>query len=341
MQVELNRVVDASFSRARRRFLRSSTALGAAAAAYPMLARAQESGIVKLIMPTAPGGGGDALFRVMEDKLRQALGRPVIIDYKAGGGGAPGHLQVARGPKDGSMLGYAYSGPMSTIPLLRKNVGYDPLKDFEPVSLVMRAPAVVMASMRVPGDDIGALMAYAKTKPEGIICGNAAAGGLGHLTGVLLGLEGNMKMLHVPYKGGAPAIQALMAGDLDIVVTVVTETVLSLAKAQKLKLIGVASKETSQLLPDVPTVAKFLPGFHSEILHGIVLPAGTPREIVEQYNAAFVKVLNDKDIQAKFMANNSIASPSTPQQYRQAIAAEYAQWAQVIKRAGITADQVT
>lgn len=341
MQVELNRVVDASFSRARRRFLRSSTALGAAAAAYPMLGGAQENAIVKLIMPTAPGGGGDALFRVMEDKLRQALGRPVIIDYKPGGGGAPGHLQVARGPKDGSMLGYAYSGPMSTIPILRKNVGYDPLKDFEPVSLVMRAPAVVMASMHVPGDDIGALMAYAKTKPEGINSGTAAVGGVGHLTGVLLGLQGDMKMLHVPYKGGAPAIQALMAGDLDIVVTVVTDTVLSLAKAKKLKLIGVASEKPSPLLPDVPTVAKFLPGFRSEILHGIVLPAGTPREIVERYNAAFVQVLNDKDIQAKFLANNSIASPSTPQQYGEAIAAEYAQWAQVIKRAGITVDQTT
>lgn len=340
MQVEPNRIADASFSRERRQFLRSSAALGSAAA-FPMLARAQENSPIKLIMATAAGGGGDALYRVMEDKLRQALGRPVIIDYKPGGGGAPGHLLVARGPKDGSMLGYAFSGPISTHPILRKNVGYDPLKDFEPVSLVMRAPAVVMAGMHVPGDDIGALMAYAKTKPEGINSGTAGVGGVGHLTGVLLGLEGNMKMTHVPYKGGGPAVQALMAGDLDILVTVVTETVLSLAKARKLKLIGVASKEPSPLLPGVPTVAKFVPGFHSEIIHGIVLPGGTPREIVERYNAAFVQVLNDKDIQAKFLANNSIASPSTPQQFREAIAAEYAQWAGVIKRAGITVDQAS
>ena len=292
----------------------------------------------RLILSSSPGGTADALFRIMEEPLRAALGHAIVIDYKPGGGGGTGHMEVSRGSRDGSVLGYAYSGPMSTIPIMRPDIGYDPLKDLVPVSMIMKAPLVLMTNPRIPGNDVGALLSYAKNQANGVSCGNAGAGGLGHLAAVLFANQSGMKTLHVPYKGTGPAVQALLGGEIDMVCTVTSDAITNLAKAGKIKIIGVASESSSPLVTGVPPISQYVPGFNAEVMHGIVAPRGTPTEVVERFNTAFFKVLSDKSIQARFLANSSIAMPTTPAQYAQAIAQEYELWAKVIKQTGIKAE---
>lgn len=324
----------------RRQFIQSLAAATPVIAGFHLDASAQAPGgrYVRLLLSASPGGTADALFRIMEEPLRRAMGMPVVIEYKPGAGGATGHLEVARGARDGSVLGYAYSGPMSTIPIMRPTIGYDPLKDLVPVAMIMKAPIVVMASTRIPANDVGALLPYARAQANGVSIGNAGLGGLSHLTAVQFANLGGFKSLHVPYKGTGPAVQALLSGEVDLVVTVTAESISNLAKAGKIKIIGVCSDGASPLVPGVAPVSRFIPGFTSEVMHGIVAPKGTPPDVVERINAAFVKVLSDKDVQSRFLANSSVAMPGSPAQYAQAIATEYEQWAQVIRQTGIKAE---
>ncbi|WP_167772630.1 Bug family tripartite tricarboxylate transporter substrate binding protein [Ramlibacter henchirensis] len=294
----------------------------------------------KMVIPVASGGLADILFRIIQDPLERLAGRPLVADYKPGGGGAIGLLQTARAPADGTTLGWAYSGPMSTIPILRPSVGYDPRTDLTPVSLIMRTPSVFFGSMNLPVSDIAGLIAYAKSGGKEITCGNAAVGGLGHLTSVLLGLRADIKLLHVPYTGTPALLTALMSGDLNIGTTAINTSIMKLVEDKRIKILGVASNGPSELVPGAMPVSQVLPGFKSEILYGAVAPKGTPRPIVERWNSAFVKVLSDKAIQAKYIQNSVIPMSSTPEQYSELIKAEYDQWADVIKRAGIDASAV-
>ncbi|MBN9426054.1 MAG: tripartite tricarboxylate transporter substrate binding protein [Burkholderiales bacterium] len=317
----------------RRDFVRSAAA-GAAAAAAPGLAQAQAN-YIRLLLSSSPGGTADALFRVMEEPLRAALGSPVIMEYKPGAGGITGHMEVSRGPRDGSLLGYAYSGPMSTIPILRPELGFDPRRDVMPAAMIMKTPVVFMANPKVPGNDMAAILEYAKSRPQGINCGNSGMGSAGHITAVYFASRTGMNTIHVPYKGNGPAVQALVGGEIELVSAVTSSAINTLASSGRIKIVGVASAEASPVVPGVVPISKLIPGFTSEVMHGVVAPAGTPDEVVRRVNAAFVKVLSDKNIQERFLANSCVAMPGTPAQYAQAIAAEFDQWQAVIRKSGI------
>lgn len=311
--------------------------LAAASVLLPAAAMAQyPDKPIKLIVPYSPGGTTDIMARTLQEPLSKALGQPVIVDNKAGAAGAIGAKQVATAPPDGYTLIFGNNGPSAIIPLIQKDVGYDPVKDFAPVSLVSIAPLTLVVHPSVPATNVKELIVWAKTQPGGVDYATAGAGSLGHLATELFGKEAGIKLNHVPYKGQAPSTMAVLNGEVKLLLTTSSDTQDAAVKSGKLKLLGVSTPKPSPLMPSAPTIGQSLPGYETVVWFGILAPAGTPAPVINRLNAAIREVLADPQIQQKFVGYGCIATASTPQEFAAMIAAEVPKWRSIVETAKIT-----
>lgn len=313
--------------------LSAAFALGA----LPATAQAQyPDKPIKLIVPYPPGGTTDIMARTLQEPLSKVLGQPVIVDNKAGAAGAIGTKQVAAASPDGYTLVFGNNGPSAIVPLLQKDVGYDPVKDFAPVSLVSIAPLVLVLHPGVPAGNVAEFVAWAKAQQGGVEYATAGAGSLGHLATELFAKDAGLKLVHVPYKGQAPSTMAVLNGEVRMLMTTSSDTMGAAVRDGKLKLLGVSTARPSPLMPGAPTIGQSLQGFEVNVWFGVLAPAGTPAPVIAKLNAAIGTVLADPEIQRKFMGYGSIATASTPQEFATMIGAEVPKWKGVVESAKIT-----
>ena len=291
---------------------------------------------IRLVVPYAPGGTTDIMARTLQEPLSKVLGQPVIVDNKAGAAGAIGTKQVATAAPDGYTLVFGNNGPSAIVPLIQKDVGYDPIKDFAPVSLVSIAPLTLVVHPSVPANNVKELIAWAKTQPNGVEYATAGAGSFGHLATELFGKEAGLKLIHVPYKGQAPSTMAVLNGEVKMLLTTSSDMQDAAVKTGKLKLLAVSTAKPSPLMPGAPTIGQSLPGYEAVVWFGILAPAGTPAPVIAKLNAAIREVLANPELQQKFVGFGGVATASTPQEFAAMINAEVPKWKSVVETAKIT-----
>lgn len=290
---------------------------------------------VRWIVPYAPGGFADIRARKMGVDLAKALGQPVVVENRAGAGGTVGTDAVAKAPPDGTTIGSGNLASLSVNVSLMKKLPYDPLKDLQPVVLIERSALILVAGPGLKAANLQELIAYAKANPGKLAFGSSGVGGAHHLSGEMLKLRTGTDMVHIPYKGGAPAATDLMAGHLPMMFEMGYAAVPAV-KGGKTRALAVTSSQRMPLLPDVPTISESgLPGFEVYNWQGVVAPAGTPRAIVERLNKELNAILAHADQRDAILATASEPAGGTPEEFRDLIRSEIAKWAEVVKAAKI------
>mgnify|MGYP003583324915 CR=1 FL=1 len=292
---------------------------------------------IRIIMPFAPGGGGDLVLRSLSDKLGQRLGQAVVIDNKPGASGFIGAQMVAKAPPDGYTLLMGFDGSLVTATQLIKPP-FDPMADFTPVTKLADAPLVLVAHSSVKENDIPGLIAYSKTLPGGLSYGSAGRGTTHHMVGELLALKTGMHLTHVAYKGGGQAVSDAAAGQVPLLVTVIP-TAAGFIKEGRLKAIAVTSRERSPSLPNVPTMAEQgVRDFNVMSWYGIFAPARTPAPIVDRLQKEFAAVLADPEVKAIYLRAGFEPVGNKPAEFDRQYRADYKRWAEVVKEANIPAE---
>ena len=293
---------------------------------------------ITLVVPSAPGGTTDFAARLVSDQLAQALGQAVIVDNKAGAAGNIGNQAVARAKPDGHTLLVAYSGYQVGNPHLFKKAGWDPIKDFEPVAMMARAPQLVVIRNGLPFKTMQEMVTYAKANPGKLNFASSGPGSIQHIAGEMLQQQTGTSMTHVPYKGAGPAVQDLLGGNVDIFITT-PASVVAHVKADKLKALGVTGSARLSSLPDVPTVSEAgFPQFKLDSWFALYAPAGTPADIVQTLNKAIGKILSQLEVQKKAIDSGTTVELMTPSQLGAYTKSELEFWGKVIKAANVTLD---
>jgi tripartite-type tricarboxylate transporter receptor subunit TctC len=314
--------------------------IAAAALVSPQVASAQAypTKPVRMVVPFPPGGSLDIAGRLIAQKLSEAWGQSVVVENKPGAGGNIGADLVAKSPADGYTILMGALSTHAVNPNLYKTMPYDAAKDFAPITLIAVTPNVLVVNASSPVNNVKEFIAYAKANPGKLAFGSGSNGSAGHLAGELFKVETGTDAVHIPFKGGAPATQALLAGDTQFMFDNLANA-MAQVKAGKLKALAVTTAKRSPLAPDLPTMAEAgLPGFDISTWYGFFAPAGTPPAIVAKWNADVTKILNSPDVRAKFVADGAEPSPNTPEQFAQMIAAELAKYAKIVKASGAKVD---
>jgi len=292
---------------------------------------------VRLLVPNPPGGGSDAVARILAQKLGERLSQQFVVDNRAGGGGIIANETVARANPDGYTLLLAFIGPVAISPALAK-VPYDSVKDFAPVSLVAAGQYMLVLHPSVPAKSLKDFVAYAKTNPGKINYASAGNGSPLHLAAELFKARAGVNMVHVPYKGGGPATAAILAGEVQAVFGSIT-SVLPQVKAGKLTPMGVTGATRSPIAAEYPTIAELgYPGFAMTSWYGVLLPARAPQTVITRLNGAIVAALQERDAIDNLKRQGLDATGGTPEAFAAHIKSELAKWAKVVKDANIKAD---
>ncbi len=293
---------------------------------------------VRLVVPQAPGGASDALARIVGQKLSERWGQPVVVENRVGAGGNIGTESVAKSAADGYTLLMAYVGTHAINAALYKKLPFDPNRDFSTVATLATVPFVMVVNAAVAAKDVQELIALARTKPGGLTYASAGNGSVNHLLGEMFNMATRVKMVHVPYKGAAPALTDLISGQVQISFTSMP-SVIQHIRAGSLRALAVTSARRSDTLHDVPTLAESgLAGFDVNPWFGILGPAGMPAEIVKQINADIGAVLKMKDVQERFSGQGAEPYVTTPEQFNELARTDVAKWAVVVKESGATID---
>jgi tripartite-type tricarboxylate transporter receptor subunit TctC len=317
---------------------RFALALAAACAAAPALAQDKyPSKPVTVIVPQAPGGANDTIARIVAQKLTEQTGQQFIVDNKPGAGGNLGTAAAAKARNDGYTLVLTVNSAHVINPSLYKSVGFDPVKDFEPITPVATAGYVLVANNDFKPKNVTELIAAAKAAPGKISIGSAGNGTLNHLIGEMLGKTASIQMLHVPYKGASAAVTDLVGGQVQVSVQSLPSSI-AFIKSGKLKVLGVVNEKRVGALPDVPTIGETIPGFGSTPWYGLLAPAGTPKAIVAQLQAEVAKALDDATVKEKLAAAGCEPFKSTPEQFATLIRDDLPKWAKIVKDSGATID---
>ncbi len=291
---------------------------------------------VRMIVGFPPGGPNDIVARTVSDKLGAVLGQPVIVDNRPGAGGNIGSDATAKAAPDGYTLLLGSTGPQAINPVLYANLPYDVLRDLAPVSLVAIVPNALVVNPQVPATTVSELIAYAKKRPEGLRYGSGGNGTTLHLSAELFKSMAKIDMLHVPYKGTAPAISDLVGGQTDLMFAAVS-SVLPLVKAGKLRMIALTTSRRTPSLPDVPTIAESgLPGYEVAPWYGVFTTGGTPPAVVQRLNDAVREVVALPAVQEALDKQGSEPATNTPEAFRTLLKAEIDKWARVVKEGNIT-----
>ena len=293
---------------------------------------------IRMLVGFAPGGGTDTTARTIAQPLSEALGQQVIVDNRAGAAGNIAADIAAKSPPDGYTILMGTIAALAINPSLYQKLPFDPVKDFEPITLAVSSTNVLAVHPSVAVKNVRQLIALAKAQPGKLTYGSSGIGGAGHLAGVLFDQLAGTTMVHVPYKGGAPAMIALISGEVQMVFAT-AETAVPQIKSGKIRALGVTMAKRTALLPDLPTIAEAgLPGYEANNWYGLLLPAKTPRAIVDRLHREAVKVLNTPAIKEQLFRQGLDASPSTQQEFAAYIKSEIAKWAKVVKASGAKAE---
>jgi tripartite-type tricarboxylate transporter receptor subunit TctC len=293
---------------------------------------------LRFVVPFPPGGSADILARSIGAKLAEGLGQPVVVDNRPGAGTAIGAEATAKSPADGYTIMIGTVSSHAINPSLNPNLKYDPVKDFAPISLVASIPFVLLAHPSVPAGSVQELIALARAKPGTLNFSSAGNGTSNHLAGELFKSMTNVEMVHVPYKGSAPALVDLLAGQVNLMFDLVL-TAQPHVRSGTAKALGVTGRSRSEALPDVPTIAESgVPGYDVSAWFGIFAPAGTPAAIVGRLNAEIVKIMRLPEIKERLASQGTDALTSTPEQLAAYVRDELAKWSRVVKASGMKVD---
>jgi tripartite-type tricarboxylate transporter receptor subunit TctC len=293
---------------------------------------------IRLIAANGPGGGLDIVSRAISPKLGAALGQQVIVDNRAGAAGSVASEIVAKSAPDGYTIMAGSVGGLAVNTHLYKNLGYNPIRDLAAITWAVSGSNVVVVHPSLPVKSIKELIGYAKANPGKITYGSSGAGNAGHLGTELFCNMTGTKMVHVPYKGGAPAMVDLLAGQVQMIFSS-APTAVPQVKAGKIRALAVTTAKRSVVLPDLPTVAEAgVPGFEADNWYGIVTTMKTPAAIINRLNAEIVKALHSPDVTQLLLNQGLEVKTSTPQEFGAYMRSEYDKWAKVIRDAGIQAN---
>jgi len=323
----------------RRDFISTLAAAAAATASSSSLAQAPAR-TTRIIVPFAAGGAIDVTARVIAEAARGALGN-IVIENKPGGGGGIGVDMVAKAPPDGLTLGIAAVAMHAINPWLFTKLPYDPIKDFAPITQMVRIPNVLVmnadTARRLNIASLKDFLAYAKANPGKLNYASGGNGSAGHLGGEIFKQRAGFFAVHIPYNGGAPSQLALVSGQVDYSLDNLATAAVNI-RAGKLLPLAVTSSQRSPLLPDVPPIADTLPGFEIDTWWGLIAPAATPRDVVLRLNAAFVSALQAPETKTRFATLMAEPVPSTPEQFAGLIQRELKRYESVVKASGAKAD---
>lgn len=306
-----------------------ATAGGAAAQGYPVKP-------LRMIVPSAPGGSVDTLARIVAQKMTDSLRQQVVVENRSGSGGVVGTELVAKAASDGYTLLMAYGSHVINPSLYRK-LPYETVRDFAPITQVAVQPLMVNIHPSLPARSVKELIALARKRPGELNYGSAGSGSGGHLATEILGTMAQIKMVHVPYKGSAPAMFDVVAGNTQLMIATLI-TSLPHVRSGRLLGIGVTSARRSPIAPDVPTVAETIPGYEVVVSYFLLAPAGTPQEIISALNGAAVKALTQPDVVERLARDGAAPVANSAAETGRYIADEILKWGKAVKAAGAQSD---
>jgi tripartite-type tricarboxylate transporter receptor subunit TctC len=319
------------------KLLNSAYALLLVMAAGAACAQSWPSKPIRWIVAFPPGGGADVLSRMLSPKISEALGQQIIIDNRGGAGGNIGAEMAAKSPADGYTILFAYSGTHSVNRSIYSQMPFQD-SDFAPIIWTAAVPQILVVHPSLPVKNVKELVALAKSKPDQLIYGSTGSGAINHLAGELFKLMTNTKMIHVPYKGGGPVSIALLSGEVSILFAE-PATIVQHIKGGKVRPLAVTTPKHSLAMPELPTVAESgVPGYDVTSWNGMLIPAGTPPDIIKRYNTEFNKAINAPDMRKRMIENGYEPVGGEPERLSDLIRVETAKWAKVVKAAGMKVD---
>jgi len=310
-------------------------------AALAQLAFAQSgypSRTINMIVGFAPGGGTDTVARIVAKKVGDSVGQTVIVENKAGAGGTVAAHQVARSAPDGYTILLGNVGSLAVAPHLIAKLPYDPLHDLAPITMAVEFPNVIVVQPAMPAKTLAEFVQLAKASPGTIGYGSSGVGGIGHLAGALLALVAEIDIVHIPYKGGGPAMQDMLGGQIPSMIATPV-TALPHIKAGKIRALATTGAARAALLPDVPTVAESgYPGYEATNWYAYLAPAGTPKDVLARLHRELVQALNAPDVREQLDRQGVEGKPGTPEELTKYMERELATWGRVVKAAKIQAN---
>jgi tripartite-type tricarboxylate transporter receptor subunit TctC len=311
--------------------------LAAALVAGAVLAQPYPSKPVKLIVTYPPGGSSDLMARILAQKLTDAWGQPVVVESKPGAAGSIGMDYAKRESPDGYSFVIGNLGPVTVNPLLSK-VPYDSERDFVPVSLIATGPNILVVNPNTPVKTLGELIEYARANPGKVNFGSSGPGSVAHLSGEMFKNLANLDITHIAYKGGILSVQDLVAGHVQMVFSDALPA-MQFIKSGRLRALAVTGSERSPFVPEIPTcVESGMPGLVAVNWWGVLLPAGTPKAVVQKFHADIVRVMKDADLKERFAQLGVDAVSSSPEEFAAFMRAEAVKYARLIKEANIKVD---
>ena len=287
---------------------------------------------IRLVVPYAPGGNVDISARIVAPPLSEVLGQTVVVDNRPGAGGNLGASLVAKATPDGYTLLVGSSGPLSVNPVIFKNLPYDSLKDFAPLSTVQSVPLIVLAGPKSGINSINDLVAAAKSRPGKLTMASSGAGTTNHFAIELFSSMAGIKVLHVPYKGSGPALSELLGGQVETMVDQLAASI-GYVKDGRLKVLAVTTAQRSGVLPNVPTLDELgYKGYQAATLLGLLAPTGTPKPVIDKLNAAIRKVMGNTAVSERFRGLGTEPAASSPEEFSKRIREELAQWQALVKK---------
>jgi tripartite-type tricarboxylate transporter receptor subunit TctC len=319
---------------ARRRIL---LALGAATIALPGRAQTFPSRPIELIVPYPTGASVDFTARLVQAKLGNSLGQPVVVENRAGAGGNIGSAYVAKSPPDGQRILLTTNAVMSINPHVYKNMGFDVLKDLSAITLAANGPIGIAVSANSPITSLAQLIEHAKRNPGKLSFGTPGSGSPQHVIGELLKQRAGIFMVHIPYRGIGPAITDVLGGNLDMAISTLA-ALTPQATAGRLRVLALAESRRSEAAPNIPVVAELLPGFEASAWLAFFAPAGTPREVIARLNGALSGALQADDVKAKLLGSALTPGGGPPEQLEKLVRDDHERWGRIIRERGVTAD---
>jgi tripartite-type tricarboxylate transporter receptor subunit TctC len=290
---------------------------------------------ITLIVPFPPGGGNDAMARIMADRMSTVLGHTVVVDNRGGAGGLIGTRAAIKAPPDGYTLLLGHTGSIGINPTLYAHAGFDPRKDFAPIGLIAKMPLALIAHPSVPAKTVAELIAMAKKEPGKVILGSSSKGTGSHMCAEMFMQQAGVRMNLVPYKGTGQLLNDLIGGHVQVAFNIIPPAYGNI-KAGKLRALAVTSATRSPLMPEVPTAAESgLSGFEVVLNYGILAPAGTPAPIVTKLNAAMRVAIANEDVKKRISADGAQAVSSTPAEYTAIVDKDEREWGALIKKLGL------
>jgi len=293
---------------------------------------------VRIFVPYPAGGTTDIMARLLSQKLGDGLGQPVIVDNRPGAGGGVGTALVAKSAPDGYTIGFGNIGPNAINPSIYKDLPYDAAKDFTPISVFSTVPFILVVPAASPAKTLRELIDLGRASAGKLNFASVGIGSVSHVTGELFNATAGTKFVHVPYKGGAPALTGTMQGDVSLMFATSLEATPHV-RSGKLRAMGISSAQRSTVAPEIPTLAEAgLPGFEVSVWFGLLGPAGMPRAIVDRLNTEIGKVLADGTVRARLADLAAVPMHTTPDEFAAMIRADIAKWARVVRETGVKAE---